>query len=166
MGREWINTAYEYYRCVWSHSFSFARASARWERLFFLALSISAYVCPSYSNIGSQPGYREEMRQSVCTEDMGIALSYRNSVVLELERFCPGKNDRSGMAPRKLGDAQSYRHSTLKYQWLVTGSMGKGKSAHGLSTLVLIRQEHIIQPLVTQGLEKPFTVNDLSVVRK
>ena len=43
------------YPWLCSHCFNFDNARARWERLFFFALSISAYVSPSYSKIGSQP---------------------------------------------------------------------------------------------------------------
>jgi hypothetical protein len=38
-----------------NHAFSFSRALNRCEMRFFSALSISAYVLPSYSKIGSQP---------------------------------------------------------------------------------------------------------------
>jgi len=43
------------YTCPANHSLSFANALERCEIWFLSALDISAYVLPSYSNIGSQP---------------------------------------------------------------------------------------------------------------
>ena len=40
---------------AWSQCLSFDKATARWDSVFFFALSISAYVSPSYSKMGSQP---------------------------------------------------------------------------------------------------------------
>lgn len=42
------------YEC-WSQSLSFAKARNRCERPFFFTFSISAYVSPMYSKMGSQP---------------------------------------------------------------------------------------------------------------
>lgn len=43
------------YTCVSNQAFSLSSAKARWEMRFFFVLSISAYVSPSYSKMGSQP---------------------------------------------------------------------------------------------------------------
>lgn len=42
------------YEC-WSQSLSFAKARNRCESPFFFTFSISAYVSPMYSKMGSQP---------------------------------------------------------------------------------------------------------------
>lgn len=42
------------YEC-WSQSLSFANARNRCESPFFFTFSISAYVSPMYSKMGSQP---------------------------------------------------------------------------------------------------------------
>lgn len=128
--------------------------------LTFASLSISAYVLPSYSKIGSQPGRLHQYKYKF--EDSLVALA--------LDRYIPkfvGPRGRtivpysislasspSGHTSNKT--AKTYRSPPLENKRLLTRPATKSKSTHSLRAAVLKTIKHLVQTLMAQRFHERF----------
>lgn len=65
--RRKLHSAVLDYTCDSNQAFSLSSANARWDMRFFFVLSISAYVSPSYSKMGSQPDKGDTSQSDIPT---------------------------------------------------------------------------------------------------
>jgi len=119
-----------------NHACSFSSARPRCEMAFFLALSISAYVSPSYSKMGSQPGAH-------------------NQFLNTLKQMKRGRRRRTKVTrpPRRHNLAI---RDALEEDGLVSGPRRVRKGAHGLGGFVVVGGQEVVETVVADGFEKPF----------
>jgi hypothetical protein len=115
----------------------------------FAALSISAYVCPSYSKIGSQP----------TISSVKLALDDNTQRVGEEER----KKERKSLdltkcrrPPRRHNLTQS---PPLEDQWFLSRPVGEGERADCLGRFVLVGGKEVVEAHMAKGVEEPFSAD-------
>ena len=120
--------------------------------MFFFALSISAYVSPSYSKIGSQPApvSLSQSETDVRTRaDIPKWVGPRAGTILPFARFSGDSSQIEGAA---------HIDSSLKNDRLLARSRAVGEGADGLGALVVVRHEEIVQAFMAKRLKEPFAM--------
>ena len=155
---------------------SFCSALNRWEILFFSASSISAYlqsvnflfppppeggtcVFPSYSKMGSQPGYvRSASPESFKKREE----THQTWAGPWPARSCPGPSRQPRhlappFAPSRPEDA-THLGDALEQDRLLSGARYVGKGAHGPGRLVLVGGQELVQAVEPEPVEEPLAV--------
>lgn len=143
---------YECYYWSCSHCLSFDKAMARWDSVFFFTLSISAYVSPSYSKIGSQPAPVSLSRSETDVPSKAHIpklVGPRAGTIFPFARF-------SGASSQSQRAAHS--DSSLENDRLMARSSAVGKGADGLGAFVFVCHEEVVQTLVAKRLKEPFAL--------